>query len=114
MAKHLERYAVGRATHGDRSSVIACQKFVEALLEKLMEFDFRNGPLRRAYVTFGKYVNKRLGDIMYETRSLAAWKRPAIAQGEAPFSGPEKDLENYPAQDGRVRRQARASHQEMP
>ena len=74
MAKHLERYAVGRATHGDRSSVIACQKFVEALLEKLMEFDFRNGPLRRAYDGV-KYVNKRLGDIMYETLLSGGGKR---------------------------------------
>ena len=65
-AKHLERYAIGRATHGDRVSVAACQHFVEALLAELMEFDFRNGPLRRAYDGV-KYTHKRLGDIMYET-----------------------------------------------
>ncbi len=44
-AKHLERYTIGRATQGDRLSVSACQALVEALLAKLMEFDFRNGPL---------------------------------------------------------------------
>ncbi len=65
-AKHLERYAIGRATQGDRLSVSACQALVEALLAKLMEFDFRNGPLRRSYDGV-KYTHKRLGDIMYET-----------------------------------------------
>jgi predicted translin family RNA/ssDNA-binding protein len=64
--RSLERYAVGRATHGDRASVKACSEFVSALLQKLMEFDFRNGPLRRAYDGV-KYAHKRLGDILYET-----------------------------------------------
>ena len=64
--RSLERYAVGRATHGDRASVKVCGEFVEALLSKLMEFDFRNGPLRRAYDGV-KYAHKRLGDVLYET-----------------------------------------------
>ena len=64
--RSLERYAVGRATHGDRTSVAACAEFVEVLLAKLMEFDFRNGPLRRAYDGV-KYAHKRLGDVLYET-----------------------------------------------
>jgi predicted translin family RNA/ssDNA-binding protein len=62
----LERYSVGRATQGDRASVKVCGEFVEALLSKLMEFNFRNGPLRRAYDGV-KYAHKRLGDILYET-----------------------------------------------
>ena len=65
-ARHLERYAIGRATYGDRVSVAACQNFVGAFLEQLMAFDFRNGPLRRAYDGV-KYTHKRLGDVMYET-----------------------------------------------
>ena len=64
--RSLERYAVGRATHGDRASVSVCAEFVEALLSKLMEFDFRNGPLRKAYDGV-KYAHKRLGDVLYET-----------------------------------------------
>ena len=64
--RSLERYAVGRATMGDRTSVKVCSEFVDALLSKLMEFDFRNGPLRRAYDGV-KYARKRLIDVLYET-----------------------------------------------
>ena len=48
-AKELERYAVGRATAGDVKSVVLCKSVVTEILEELMNFDFRNGPIRRQY-----------------------------------------------------------------
>ena len=65
-ARSLERYAVGRATCGDRSAVQICHKFVLDLQGKLIEFDFRNGPLRRSFDGV-KYIHKKLVDLLYET-----------------------------------------------
>lgn len=64
-AKELERYAVGRATAGDVKSVVLCKSVVTEILEELMNFDFRNGPIRRQYDGV-KYCKKRLEDILYE------------------------------------------------
>jgi hypothetical protein len=47
--KLVEHYAVGRAIAGDAASIGACRALVEAILEQLLQFDFRNGPLRRNY-----------------------------------------------------------------
>jgi predicted translin family RNA/ssDNA-binding protein len=64
-SKELERYAVGRATFGDIKSVVLCKAVVTEILEELMKFDFRNGPIRRQYDGV-KYCKKRLEDILYE------------------------------------------------
>ena len=96
-ARHLERYAIGRATHGDRTSVMACQNFVEALLAKLMEFDFRNGPLRRSYDGV-KYTHKRLGDIMYET-SLCQGMDESASLIPPPASSDSSNTNILPTED---------------
>ena len=64
-SRELERYAVGRATAGDVKSVVLCKTVVTEILEELMKFDFRNGPIRRQYDGV-KYCKKKLEDILYE------------------------------------------------
>uniref|UniRef100_A0A7S1NCU6 Translin n=1 Tax=Eutreptiella gymnastica TaxID=73025 RepID=A0A7S1NCU6_9EUGL len=64
-AKELERYAAARATHRDVLSVILCRDVVEVINSQMMQFDFRNSPLRRKYDGL-KYAVKRLQDILYE------------------------------------------------
>jgi predicted translin family RNA/ssDNA-binding protein len=61
----LSRYALGRATNGDKKSVVQCRDMVELLNGEFMKFDFRNGPLRRKYDGI-KYTVKRLETMLYE------------------------------------------------
>lgn len=50
-------------------SVYICRILVSQLNGKMLEFDFRNGPLRRKYDGL-KYALKTIEDIMYETSLL--------------------------------------------
>ena len=50
-------------------SVYICRTLVSQLNGKMLEFDFRNGPLRRKYDGL-KYALKTIEDIMYETSLL--------------------------------------------
>ena len=68
-AQELVRYATRRATAGDAASVAVCRDGVSKLHEALLEFDFRNGPLRRKFDGL-KYALRRLEDVLYE-QSLA-------------------------------------------
>ena len=45
----LSRYAIGRATERDVRSVLLARDLLSSLLDYLMMYDFRNGPLRRKY-----------------------------------------------------------------
>ena len=65
LCKDLERYGLGRATARDATSVVAARDLIQAILEYLMGFDFRNGPLRRKY-DGTKYALKSLETILYE------------------------------------------------
>jgi hypothetical protein len=49
MSHDLSRYAVGRATERDAHSVMLARDLVSNMLNHLMEYDFRNGNLRRKY-----------------------------------------------------------------
>lgn len=49
VAQDLSRYAMGRATARDFSSVQQARDLVHKILEYLLQFDFRNGFLRRKY-----------------------------------------------------------------
>jgi len=63
----LQRYAVSVATHFPANcgpSVEKCSAMVQALQGELMQFDFRNGPLRRKYDQM-KYMVKELEDLQY-------------------------------------------------
>ena len=47
------------------SSVYICRTLVTQLNGKMLEFDFRNGPIRRKYDGL-KYALKTIEDIVYE------------------------------------------------
>lgn len=49
VAQDLSRYAMGRATARDFASVQQARDLVQSILEYLLQFDFRNGFLRRKY-----------------------------------------------------------------
>jgi predicted translin family RNA/ssDNA-binding protein len=65
VCRDLERYALGRATARDVASVQAARNLVHDILEYLMQFDFRNGPLRRKY-DGTKYALKTVETLLYE------------------------------------------------
>lgn len=50
--RDLARYAIGRATERDVKSVQLARDLVARVLDYLMEYDFRNGNLRRKYGEF--------------------------------------------------------------
>lgn len=68
-AQHLARYCVGRACEADTRSIHICRTIVSELMEKMLEFDFRNGPLRRKYDGL-KYAMRKLENITYEMSLL--------------------------------------------
>jgi len=79
-AENLAKYAVGRATAGDASSIAVCRDGVKALQGALLAFDFRNGPLRRRFDGL-KYQVKRLEDLLYE-QSLIGKTISDVAQAD--------------------------------
>lgn len=87
----LSRYAVGRGTVGDSASIDACLEMVEQIHEKLLEFDFRNGPLRRKFDGV-KYTVKRLQDLIYELSLTEDVKEPA--QKRAKMASPASRITN--------------------
>ena len=80
--QELSRYAIGRATEGDVGSVLACKELVNSCFQKLAEFDFRNGPLRRKFDGV-KYVVRKCEDLLYEL-SLSGKYVPPPADSAAP------------------------------
>jgi predicted translin family RNA/ssDNA-binding protein len=78
-AQELSRYAVGRACENDTASIALCRRLIVQLNTKLLEFDFRNGPLRRKYDGL-KYALKNIEDITYELSLLE--DAPVSAGGE--------------------------------
>jgi len=75
-AQELSRYVVGRASEGDEASIRICQSIIVQLNSKMLEFDFRNGPLRRKYDGL-KYALKGVEDVLYEL-SLLHKDGPAV------------------------------------
>ena len=65
LAQDLSHYGLGRATVRDVASVQAACDLVTAILDYLLEFDFRNGNLRRKY-DGTKYSLKALETLLYE------------------------------------------------
>lgn len=49
----------------DRNSILACASLCHALFGELVEFDFRNGPLRKKFDGV-KYDVRKIDDILYE------------------------------------------------
>jgi len=65
LCRELERYAMGRATARDVDSVKLARDLVSEILDYLLQFDFRNGYLRRKY-DGTKYALKTLETLLYE------------------------------------------------
>ena len=65
VAQDLSRYAMGRATARDFASVQQARDLVQIILEYLLQFDFRNGFLRRKY-DGTKYALKAVETLLYE------------------------------------------------
>ena len=47
--RDLSRYVIGRATERDVASVLLSRDLVSSVFDHLLEYDFRNGNLRRKY-----------------------------------------------------------------
>jgi len=65
MNHDLARYAIGRATERDAASVLLARDLVSKVLDHLMQYDFRNGNLRRKYDGV-KYALKTCETVLYE------------------------------------------------
>ncbi|TDH72145.1 uncharacterized protein CCR75_008368 [Bremia lactucae] len=61
----LMRYAVVKATAREVEEVQRCKDMVEAISGELIQFDFRNGPLRRKFDAV-KYNLRKLENTLYE------------------------------------------------
>ncbi|CAK4706135.1 hypothetical protein LEN26_012512 [Aphanomyces euteiches] len=59
------RYAIAQATKRNVQQVEACRDIVEAISGELIQFNFRNGPLRKKYDAL-KYNLKKLENTLYE------------------------------------------------
>eukprot|EP00930_Biecheleria_cincta_P009513 TRINITY_DN111279_c0_g1_i1.p1 TRINITY_DN111279_c0_g1~~TRINITY_DN111279_c0_g1_i1.p1 ORF type:complete len:455 (-),score=105.44 TRINITY_DN111279_c0_g1_i1:92-1456(-) len=68
-AQQLSRYCVGRACENDTNSIGICRELILQLNEKMLQMDFRNGPLRRKYDGL-KYALKNIEDVTYELSLL--------------------------------------------
>jgi uncharacterized membrane protein (DUF2068 family) len=55
----LNRYAILRATNREVSEIKKCREFVDQLMAQLMQFEFRNGQLRKKYDGI-KYTLKKM------------------------------------------------------
>jgi predicted translin family RNA/ssDNA-binding protein len=65
LAADLARYGMGRATVRDAASVKMASNLVHDIMDQLLQFDFRNGNLRRKY-DGTKYALKTLETLLYE------------------------------------------------
>lgn len=63
-AQELVKYSTNRACYGDLASINICKELINDLNQLFLQFDFRNGILRRKYDGL-KYVLKHLEDISF-------------------------------------------------
>ena len=68
-AQELSRYVIGRACDNDVNSIYLCKAIVNQIQGKMLEFDLRNGNLRRKYDGL-KYVVKSIETVLYELSLL--------------------------------------------
>lgn len=64
-AQELAQYCVGRAVADDANSIAICRTLLVEMMTQFLEFDFRNGNLRRKYDGL-KYALRRVEDVTYE------------------------------------------------
>ncbi|CAB9503551.1 Translin family [Seminavis robusta] len=83
LAQDLAKYGIGRATIRDAESVNCAKVLVGEILGYLLQFDFRNGPLRRKY-DGTKYALKTLETLLYELAVTGTSVSNAKEGGEKP------------------------------
>eukprot|EP00656_Telonema_subtile_P027056 TRINITY_DN2904_c0_g1_i1.p1 TRINITY_DN2904_c0_g1~~TRINITY_DN2904_c0_g1_i1.p1 ORF type:complete len:406 (-),score=116.87 TRINITY_DN2904_c0_g1_i1:52-1269(-) len=91
VAQHLARYCVGRAVEADVASIALCRTLVSQLMEQMLQFDLRNGPLRRKYDGL-KYALKKLETITYELSLLEPNQEPDSKKRKVGEQADEPDL----------------------
>ncbi|CAM9200237.1 unnamed protein product [Scytosiphon promiscuus] len=65
LTAELARYAITQASILDRSSIRACASLCRGVFGELVQFDLRNGPLRKKFDGV-KYDVRKVDDILYE------------------------------------------------
>jgi predicted translin family RNA/ssDNA-binding protein len=84
-AQELVRYCIGRGGERDTHTIDLCLRLLTALNGKMLEFSFRNGPLRRKFDSL-KYAVRNVENIGFEL-SMTSCKASA-------FSSAAEDEEN--------------------
>ncbi|CAL5225253.1 g8045 [Coccomyxa viridis] len=78
----LNRYAVAKATRRDTEAVVKCRDVVEGLMGEFLQFDLRNGSIRKKYDSL-KYTLRKLENTLYElSLAEAGYKRQEDADRE--------------------------------
>ncbi|CAK0735544.1 hypothetical protein CVIRNUC_000598 [Coccomyxa viridis] len=79
----LNRYAVARATKRDVQAVVNCRDLVEGLMGEFLQFDLRNGAIRKKYDSL-KYTLRKMENTLYElSLAEAGFKKQEDPEAEA-------------------------------
>ena len=89
LSQDLSRYALGRATIRDEASVQAAKELVAKIMDFLVQFDFRNGPLRRKYDGV-KYALQALERLLYELAVTNNNSKSAEPAAKKPRPSPQE------------------------
>lgn len=87
MAQELSRYCKRRACEGDNLSVLFCDAFLSAFNGSMVEFYFRNGPLRRKFDGL-KYARKTIESVLFD---LSLLPKRSDDSSEPPNKKPRED-----------------------
>ncbi|OQR82611.1 hypothetical protein ACHHYP_15728 [Achlya hypogyna] len=79
----VTRYAIVQATKRDVERVEACRAMVDAISGELIQFSFRNSPLRKKYDSL-KYNLKKLENTLYELSLVAPHKAFTLPSEDEP------------------------------
>eukprot|EP00752_Nemacystus_decipiens_P009240 g8253.t1 len=92
LTAELSRYAITQASILDRSSVLACASLCRGIFGELVQFDLRNGPLRKKFDGV-KYDVRKVDDILYELALLRGGNGQEN-QGHGGGGGEEEDRDD--------------------
>ncbi|OQS05210.1 hypothetical protein THRCLA_02613 [Thraustotheca clavata] len=79
----VTRYAIVQATKRDIARVEECRNIVDAITGELIQFSFRNSPLRKKYDSL-KYNLKKLENTLYELSLVAPNKAFKLSDDDEP------------------------------
>ncbi|KAK9841264.1 hypothetical protein WJX74_002808 [Apatococcus lobatus] len=79
----LNRFSIAKATTRDTASVRCCRDLVEALMGEFLQFDLRNGALRKKYDSL-KYTLKKMEDTLYQLSLAEAGLKPKAEEDPVP------------------------------